>query len=269
MALSNNVIGAINFVAMLLSIPIIGSGIWLANQPDNSCVKIFQWPVITLGVLILVVGLAGFIGAFWRIPWLLMAYLVAMLVLIVLLACLVIFIYAVTIRGSGHAEPSRAYSEYRLEDFSVWLQRRVRSSYKWKRIKTCLSSTQICPELNQSYSSAIDFFNAHLSPIESGCCKPPTACGYTFVNPTNWISPISNIADPDCVEWNNEQNQLCYSCNSCKAGLLANLKQEWRKADVILLVTLIALICVYVVGCCAFRNAKTEDLFRKYRQGYS
>ncbi|KAE8690255.1 Protein TORNADO 2 [Hibiscus syriacus] len=103
MALSNNVIGAINFVAMLFSIPIIGAGIWLANQPDNAC-------------------LAGFIGAFWRIPVLLMAYLVAMLILIILIACLVIFIYAVTIRGSGHTEPSRVYSEYHLEDFSVWLQ---------------------------------------------------------------------------------------------------------------------------------------------------
>ncbi|TYI70024.1 hypothetical protein E1A91_D08G192800v1 [Gossypium mustelinum] len=269
MALSNNVIGAINFVAMLLSIPIIGAGIWLANQPDNSCVKILQWPVIVLGVLILVVALAGFIGGFWRIPWLLIAYLVGMLILIILLACLVVFVYMVTMRGSGHLEPSRAYLEYHLEDFSGWLQRRVISSFKWERIKICLSSTDICTQLNQTYTMAIDFFNSHLTPIESGCCKPPTECGYTFVNPTNWISPINNIADPDCIQWSNDQTQLCYNCNSCKAGLLANIKQEWRKADIILLITLIALICVYLVGCCAFRNAKTEDIFRKYKQGYT
>ncbi|KAK8634195.1 hypothetical protein V6N13_015023 [Hibiscus sabdariffa] len=246
MALSNNVIGAINFVAMLLSIPIIGAGIWLANQPDNSCVKILQWPVIILGVLILVVALAGFIGGFWRIPWLLIAYLVGMLILIVLLACLVVFIYMVTMRGSGHLEPSRAYLEYHLEDFSGWLQRRVRSSFKWERIKLCLSSTDMCSQMNQSYTMAIDFFSSHLTPIESGCCKPPTACGYTFVNPTNWISPINNIADPDCIQWSNDQMQLCYDCNSCKAGLLANIKEEWRKADIILLITLIALISVYL-----------------------
>ncbi|KAK8504559.1 hypothetical protein V6N13_064025 [Hibiscus sabdariffa] len=246
MALSNNVIGAINFVAMLLSIPIIGAGIWLANQPDNSCVKILQWPVIILGVLILLVALAGFIGGFWRIPWLLIAYLVGMLILIVLLACLVVFIYMVTMRGSGHLEPSRAYLEYHLEDFSGWLQRRVRSSFKWERIKLCLSSTDMCSQMNQSYTMAIDFFNSHLTPIESGCCKPPTACGYTFVNPTNWIAPINNIADPDCIQWSNDQMQLCYDCNSCKAGLLANIKEEWRKADIILLITLIALISVYL-----------------------
>lgn len=166
MALSNNVIGCINFVAILFSIPIIGSGIWLATEPDNSCVKILQWPVIILGVLTLIVALAGFIGGFWRIPWLLIFYLVAMLVLLILLACLVVFVYTVTIRGSGHPEPSRAYLEYHLDDYSGWLRRRVRSSYKWDRIKTCLSSSPMCAQLNQTYTTALDFFNAHLTPLE-------------------------------------------------------------------------------------------------------
>ncbi|CAI0408887.1 unnamed protein product [Linum tenue] len=270
MALSNNVIGAINFVAMLLSIPIIGAGIWLAMEPDNSCVKLLQWPLIILGILVLVVALAGFVGAFWRIPALLIFYLVAMLILIVLLASLVVFVFLVTDKGSGHPAPSRAYSEYHLDDFSGFLRRRVRSPFKWDGIRGCLSSTNMCAELNQSYRMAQDFFNARITPLQqSGCCKPPTGCGYTFVNPTYWISPINNAADMDCLQWNNEQTQLCYNCDSCKAGLLANLKSEWRKADVILLITLIALICVYVVGCCAFRNAKTEDLFRKYKQGYT
>ncbi|KAK9188100.1 hypothetical protein WN944_019499 [Citrus x changshan-huyou] len=268
MALSNNVMGAINFVAILLSIPAIGAGVWLATEPDNSCVKLLQWPVIVLGVLILVVSLAGFIGGFWRIPWLLILYLVAMLILIILLACLVVFIYMVTSKGSGHLPPSRAYLEYRLDDYSGWLRRRVRSSYKWDRIKSCLSSTQMCAELNQSYTMAQDFFNAHdITPLQSGCCKPPTECGYTFVNPTYWISPINSAADMDCLQWGNDQMQLCYNCDSCKAGLLANLKKEWRRVDIILIVTLVALILVYLIGCCAFRNAKTEDLFRKYKQG--
>ncbi|PIA58564.1 hypothetical protein AQUCO_00500471v1 [Aquilegia coerulea] len=268
MALSSNIIGAINFVAMLLSVPIIGAGIWLANEPDNSCVKILQWPVIILGILVLVVALAGFVGGFWRIPWLLLFYLVAMLILIVLLACLVIFVYMVTMKGSGHLAPSRAYLEYRLDDYSGWLRRRVQSSYKWDRIRNCLSSTSMCAGLNQSYRAPQDFFDAHISPLQSGCCKPPTQCGYTFVNPTYWISPINMMADTDCAMWSNEQTQLCYSCDSCKAGLLANLEKEWRRVDIILLITLVALICVYMVGCCAFRNAKTEDLFRKYKQGY-
>lgn len=268
MALSSNVIGIINFVAMLLSIPIIGSGIWLTTQADNSCVKFLQWPVIILGILILIVAIAGFVGGFWRIPWLLIFYLIAMLILIILLTCLVVFIYMVTLRGSGHLEPSRSYLEYHLDDYSGWLKRRVRASYKWDRIKSCLSSQTTCAELNQSYHTAQDFFNAHISPLQSGCCKPPTQCGYTFVNPTYWISPINTAADMDCLQWSNEQTQLCYNCDSCKAGLLANLKREWRRVDIILLITLVALKIVYVMGCCAFRSAKTEELFRKYKQGY-
>lgn len=269
MALSSNVIGTINFVAMLLSIPVIGSGIWLAMEADNSCVKILQWPVIILGILILIVALAGVIGGFWRIQPLVIFYFIGMIILIILLACLVVFIHMVTARGSGHTEPSRSYKEYHLDDFSGFLRRRVRGSYKWDRIRSCLSSTSMCAELNQSYRMAQDFFNAHITPLQSGCCKPPTQCGYTFVNPTYWISPINNAADMDCLQWSNEQTQLCYACDSCKAGLLDNLKTEWRRANIILIITLVALIIVYLMGCFAFRNAKTEDLFRKYKQGYT
>ncbi|XP_008796279.1 protein TORNADO 2-like [Phoenix dactylifera] len=269
MALSSTVIASINFVAMLLSIPVIAAGIWLSVQTDNSCVKLLQWPVIVLGIAILVVAFAGFVGAFWRMPWLLLFYLVAMFVLILLLASLVIFIYVVTNRGEAHLAPGRVYLEYRLEDYSGWLRQRVQGSHKWDRIKKCLSSTSTCAELNQTYREAQDFFNARISPLESGCCKPPTQCGYTFVNPTYWISPISITFDMDCVLWSNNQTQLCYSCSSCKAGLLANLRKEWRRADLILVVTLLALICVFVMGCYALRTTRTGELFRRYKQGYT
>ena len=166
MALRNNVIGAINFVAVLLSIPIIGAGIWLTTEPADSCVKILQWPIIILGVLIFVVALAGFIGAFWRIPMLLVFYLIAMLVLIVLLVSLVVFTYAVTLRGRGNIEPNRSYLEYRMDDFSIWLRRRVRSSSKWDGIRSCLRSSNICADLDQQYRTAQEFFNAHLTQIQ-------------------------------------------------------------------------------------------------------
>ncbi|RZC51382.1 hypothetical protein C5167_019814 [Papaver somniferum] len=256
MALSHNEIGVINFIATLLSIPIIGAGIWLTTLLDNSCVKILQWPVVILGLLMLVVGIAGLIGGFGRISWLLLFYLVVMLVLIILLGCMVVFISMVTLQESGHI------------DYSGWLCRIVQVSYKWDQIRACLSSTSMCTELNQSYHFAQDFFNARITPLQSGCCKPPTQCGFTFVNPTYWISPINTAADMDCLMWNNEQKQLCFGCDSCKAGLLANIKNEWRRVHIILLITLIALICVYLVGCCEFRKAKTEDLFREYVQDF-
>ncbi|KAL2345124.1 hypothetical protein Fmac_006409 [Flemingia macrophylla] len=249
MAMSNNVIGAINFVAVILSIPIIGVGIWLLNGQADSCVRFLQWPVIILGV-----RSRSCLGGFHRR----------------LLENLMAPHYV----PRSHACPrdifaSVAYLEYRMDDFSGYLCRRVRSSFKWDRIRSCLSQTNMCAELNQSYRMAQDFFNARLTPMQSGCCKPPTQCAYTFVNPTYWISPINTAADMDCLQWSNDQTQLCYNCDSCKAGLLANLRKEWRRANVILIITVIGLIIVYLIGCCAFRNAKTEDLFRRYEQGYT
>ncbi|KAG9152611.1 hypothetical protein Leryth_025980 [Lithospermum erythrorhizon] len=164
MALSNNVIGGINFIAMLLSIPIIGAGIWLTTDTANSCVKFLQWPVIILGVLILVVAIAGFIGAFWRIPWLLIFYLIAMLVLIILLACLVIFVYMVTIEAELTWNTS--------DDFHYFFVR-----IKFPRIK---SKVALEHPQQWKYGMAQDYFDADISPItakssKAQACKPPVS----------------------------------------------------------------------------------------------
>lgn len=83
-----------------------------------------------------------------------------------------------------------------------------------------------------------------------------------------WTNPVNPMADSDCSLWNNDQNQLCYNCNACKAGLLGNLRKEWRKANIILIVAVVVLIWVYVIACSAFKNAQTEDLFTRYKQGW-
>lgn len=67
------------------------------------------------------------------------------------------------------------------------------------------------------------------------------------------------VDDPDCIQWSNDQQQLCYQCNSCKAGVLASLRHSWRKVSVINVIMLIALVIVYVVGCAAYRNARRVD----------
>jgi hypothetical protein len=51
------------------------------------------------------------------------------------------------------------------------------------------------------------------------------------------------------------------------ALLRLRLLQGRRARNVALLVATIALIFVYVIGCSAFRNAQTEDLFRRYKLG--
>ncbi|KAG2277756.1 hypothetical protein Bca52824_060311 [Brassica carinata] len=256
MALANNLTAILNLLALLCSIPITASGIWLASKPDNECVNLLRWPVVVLGVLVLVVSACGFIGAYQHKETLLAVYLCCMAILIGLLLVVLIFAFVVTRPDGSYQVPGRGYKEYRLEG-------------------ACLVDTNVCPKLSQQFITADQFFSSSsITPLQafnsdvkvisaSGCCKPPTACGYNFVNPTLWLNPTNMAADADCYLWSNDQSQLCYNCNSCKAGILGNLRQDWRKANLILIITVVVLIWVYVIACSAFRNAQTEDLSRK------
>uniref|UniRef100_A0A7N1A7W6 Tetraspanin-2 n=1 Tax=Kalanchoe fedtschenkoi TaxID=63787 RepID=A0A7N1A7W6_KALFE len=268
MGVSNKIISILNFTAILCSILIIGSGLWLANKPDSHCIRAFRWPLLILGLLILLVALAGFIGAYWNKAALLAFHLFFMSLLILLLLILLVFAFVVTRPTGAYQVAGRGYEEYRLDGFSSWLRDRVADSANWNKISLCLSHSTLCSRLTQDYFAPQDFFAAHISPLQSGCCKPPTICGYSYVSPTVWINPTNPIADPDCLAWSNDQSQLCYNCNACKAGLLGNLRKEWRRVNVFLIIAVVVLIFIYVIGCSAFKNAQTEDLFRRYKRGW-
>ncbi|KAI0526882.1 hypothetical protein KFK09_002475 [Dendrobium nobile] len=62
--------------------------------------------------------------------------------------------------------------------------------------------------------------------------------------------------EEDCYRWNNAANILCYGCDSCKAGVLEQVRRDWHKLSVLNVVIVIFLIAVYALGCCAFRNAR-------------
>ncbi|KAJ0613174.1 hypothetical protein HanHA300_Chr01g0035281 [Helianthus annuus] len=72
------------------------------------------------------------------------------------------------------------------------------------------------------------------------------------------------VNNRDCIRWSNDQEQRCYNCNSCKAGVLASLRKSWRKVSIINIVVLIILIIVYVVACAAFRNNRRMDNHEQY-----
>nr|GMD61383.1 tetraspanin-3-like [Ipomoea batatas] len=166
--------------------------------------------------------------------------------------------------GSGRPVLNRAYSEYYLQDYTGWLEERVTTQSYWSKISSCVRDSHVCGKMGRSVNGipeTADMFNLRkLSPIQSGCCKPPTACGYIYGNETYWTPGTGLIgADPDCARWSNDQEQLCYNCNSCKAGVLASLKKSWRKVSVINIVILIFLVIMYVVACAAFRHNKRMD----------
>ncbi|BAF20152.2 Os06g0653100, partial [Oryza sativa Japonica Group] len=107
----------------------------------------------------------------------------------------------------------------------------------------------------------------HLHHIQSGCCKPPTGCNFAYVSETVWTKPsgFNSTDDPDCTTWSNDQTALCYDCQSCKAGVLANLKNDWKKIATVNIIFLIFLIIVYSVGCCAFRNNRRDNSYPAWK----
>lgn len=262
---SNHLIGLLNFTTFLLSIPILGGGIWLSSRANNSdCLEFLQWPLIVMGVSIMVVSLAGIAGACYRNTVLMWVYLFVMFFIIAALIGFIIFAYAVTDKGSGRSLVNRAYKDYYLEDYSGWLADRVADNSYWRKIASCVRDSKVCKKMDNSVNGVPEtsdmFYNRRLSSVQSGCCKPPTECGYSYVNETFWTTGGGLVGtNPDCSMWNNDQQELCYSCNSCKAGVLASIRKSWRKVSVINIVVLIILVIFYVIGCAAFRNNRRID----------
>ena len=49
---------------------------------------------------------------------------------------------------------------------------------------------------------------------QSGCCKPPSACNFTYVNATQLVQTKNPSADSDCAAWSNDSSDLYFGCNS-------------------------------------------------------
>lgn len=265
MRASNHLIGLLNFLTFLLSIPILGGGIWLSSRASSTdCMKFLQWPLIIIGVAIMVISLAGFAGACYRNTFLMGLYLFCMFFVIAALIGFIIFAYAVTDKGSGRAVTGRAYQDYYLQSYSGWLKERVASDSYWTKISSCIRDSKACKKIAVAVNGVPEtetmFYSRKLNPIQSGCCKPPSDCGYTYVNETYWTVASGLVGtNPDCTSWNNDQDQLCYLCGSCKAGVLASLRHSWRKVSIVNIVILILLVIAYVIACAAFRNDKRID----------
>jgi uncharacterized membrane protein YbjE (DUF340 family) len=56
-----------NFIKFVLSIPILGGGIWLANRESTDCKKFLEKQVISIGVFFMVVSIIGLIGVCYRV----------------------------------------------------------------------------------------------------------------------------------------------------------------------------------------------------------
>ena len=160
---SNTVIGFLNLFTLLASIPIIGAGLWMARS-STTCANFLQTPLLVIGFIVLVISLAGFIGACFHVACALWLYLVVMLLLIAALIGLTIFGFGVTSRGGGVEVPGRVYKEYRLEDYSPWLRKRIKDPRYWNTIRSCILGSKSCAKV--ANWTPLDYMQRDMSPIQ-------------------------------------------------------------------------------------------------------
>lgn len=243
---SNTLIGFLNLFTLLASIPIIGAGLWMARS-STTCEGFLQTPLLVLGFVILIISLAGFIGACFHVACALWVYLAIMLLLIGALIGVTVFGFVVTAPGGGTPVQGRMYREYHLENYSPWLKKRIEDPKYWGTVRACILGSKTCGKIVTW--TPFDYLTRDMTPIQSGCCKPPTSCNYA----------TTVMQEKDCYHWNNAETVLCYDCDSCKAGVLENVRRDWRKLSVLNIVMVIVLIGIYSIGCCAFQNTKRAE----------
>ncbi|KAG0525781.1 hypothetical protein BDA96_06G086600 [Sorghum bicolor] len=158
--------------------------------------------------------------------------------------------------------------EYNLSDYGGSLKRRMANARYWATISKCLRRRHACdgtsPMVRDPNTSVL-YSEQGLSPIQSGCCKPPLSCAFTYVNQTTWTptqgaGPTNN--SDDCGRWSNQQETLCFQCDSCKAAVLDDIHRAWSKPVLAVLGMLILDIlifpCLAVFLCALIRISKNK-----------
>nr|XP_027121582.1 tetraspanin-8 [Coffea arabica] len=267
---SNIIITILNVLTLAMAILAIGFSMWLQIHPGNSslCQKVLHKPLLYVGLALFVVSLLGLIGSCCRLSFFMWLYSAVLFLMILGLICFTMFTIIVTNKGVGKVLSKRGVQEYRLGDYSRWLQNFVVNAENWDEIKSCLVDVNFCRNIDTGKPP--EFYQKGLPPIQSGCCKPPAYCGFESKNATFWTMPETGpaVPDADCRTWSNVQTQLCFDCQSCKTAFLDNIKKEWKTLAIINTCILVLVIAVYSVGCCALRNNRRSKGYAKHRGGY-
>ncbi|XP_010514153.1 PREDICTED: tetraspanin-13 [Camelina sativa] len=195
----------------------------ILHYRTDECNRSVTTPGIFISFSLLVMSLSGFYAAYLKSDCLFrIHFFIFFLWMFVIVAKAAFFTFLNKETGS-RLFPGTAIGEYRFEDYSGWVRRLVIKDDDWYRTRRCLVKDHVCNKLNQNISAS-EFYQMNLTPIQSGCCKPPLSCGLKYEKPNIWtVSRYYNNFEDDCKRWNNSADTLCFDCNSCKAGILADL----------------------------------------------
>ena len=211
-----------------------------------------------------------------RSTCLLCVYSAFMLLLLLLVFCFTVFAFVVTYNGAGGSIASKGLKEVHLGSYSSWLQTQVNRDSVWAKIRACVAGSHACRDVAVSGFTLGEADG--ISSIQSGCCKAPAGCGVRLgSNATDWTEnkvsgpaptttttttttrPLSDTSD--CALWSNDPSELCYSCASCKAGVLERVRKDWRTLSIVNVVLLAFLVAVYSVSCCAIRSVRRDKRY--------
>ncbi|KAI3812949.1 hypothetical protein L1987_17662 [Smallanthus sonchifolius] len=252
---STFVIRWVNFLSMLVAVVVIGYGVWMSSQHDG-CHKSLTLPVMGLGSIMFLISAIGFLGALKNNSILLWTYLLMLRLVLVGIVVFTVLVFIVTNNASGHNVAGLRYKEYQLQDYGSWFIKKLNNTHNWKHLQSCFVKTEVCNSLPKRYRTLKQYKSAKLTPIEAGCCRPPSQCGYPAVNASYYdlsFHPVSS--NKDCKLYKNSKLIKCYNCDSCKAGVAQYLKTEWRVVAIFNVILFVILSMIYFVGCCARRNA--------------
>ncbi|XP_052149963.1 tetraspanin-3-like [Oryza glaberrima] len=212
-----------------------------ATRAPTHCTRgVFLWPCIAIGLFFMVVFILGLCAAKNNNEDLFACHLLGVFIAILALIGFIIFGYVAI--GPGIDLSDVKAREYNLDDYkSGWLRARVDDAACWATTSACLrgdrgAGCNAMTKLVRDPDSGLFVpdggrWHADMSPIQSGCCKPPSSCGFTYVNGTTWTpTPAAATNNVDCSRWSNDQQKLCFQCDSCKAGFLDHTRKAWSSA---------------------------------------
>ncbi|KAM7256868.1 hypothetical protein ACFE04_012609 [Oxalis oulophora] len=235
----------------LLAIGVIIFGVWMSTHHD-SCRRSLTLPVLGLGaVIFLVYAFRPHVDnwVFRRIEELLhiavdcILYLIMLFFILVSILVFTVFAFIVTNNGSGHSVSGLRYKEYQLTDYHSWFLKQMNNTKNWKHLKSCLVKSQDCNNLSNKYKNLKQLKSAELTPIEAGCCKPPSECGYPAVNASYYdLSFHPSSSNKDCKLYKNSRTVKCYNCDACKAGVAQYMKTEWRVVAIFNVILFVVLL---------------------------
>ncbi|KAI3446686.1 hypothetical protein Pfo_003351 [Paulownia fortunei] len=229
-------------ITFLLSIPFLFEAIWLLYLQQYDCEGLLKsLPRLQIGIAI------GLICVFFVSNGVVYsrARFLAPGLIMVKLPLVLMFIVGLTLKGGFNVETRQTPAS------PSWLKMMVQIDSNWNNIKSCLFDTRICRDLGSRSDNLkpYGYTTSKLSPIESGCCNPPSICEMEYVNMTYWRkSDRGNIAyDRDCELWQNDETMLCYDCLACKEGFVKTLEGKWLKLGTFLVVMSLLLMISHLL----------------------